>query len=121
MSRGSPNHRIPPTRQNNYYLFSARELAHHLRAGCSSEALNPHDRIVVVVSIFQLRKLRLKDLIRVTQIKGYGAKAQTLGISPHSVLFSASCWGRAGINCSDRDKGQKRHQASLRLAHLVLI
>lgn len=65
-----------------------------------------------MVPIFQIRKLlRLRDLIKVTQLKGCGAKAQTQSISPHSVLFSASCWGRAGTDCSDRRKGPQASQA----------
>lgn len=58
-----------------------------------------------MVPIFQIRKLRLRDLVKVTQLKGCGAKAQTPGISPHSVLLSPSRWGRAGIGHSDRGKG----------------
>ena len=77
-----------------------------------------------MVPIFQMRKLRLKDLIMMTQLKSWGRKVQAQETSPHVVCFCSalSMEGELALTgYAEAREGGGTSPAISRTAHLTLI
>ena len=56
---------------------------------------NAQSGIIIMVPVFQMRKLRLRDMIKVTQLKTLGSKVQTQGLGPQILCFCSAPSGES--------------------------
>jgi len=112
--------RLPPGNRI-IKIYSGSEACKYLSwlLAHPSHTHDPQGRIIIMVPIFQMRKLRLRDMIKVTQLKIHSANP-----GPQSPNFCVSALlpaGRAGTNCLCRSKAGEAPPANSRAAHLTLI
>ena len=81
---------------------------------------DPQGRIIIMVPIFQMRKLRLRDMTKVTQLKTLGSTVQTQDLSPQiSVFLLCSQRGELALIVYAEARQERHHQPTLGLHTLL--